>query len=362
MMERDGRAMRPGRGKQGLPRGPRLGRSEGTFTQHRRLDKLRNALEASPAGIELGDLATMLSVSLRSVRRYLRELDRFTELESIPTVPGGPHVWRIKPSERGRTIALRRTQAYLLLLGRPLYEAFRGSALYDELDVAMRQVLQLAQRPVRIGTRGEIPHEGRLEGRMRFLPPAARAHGDRAEDVDRLFQAVSELRVLRLRYRARPHEKPERMVLHPYAMVLQDGTFFAIGLHVEARTVGVFALDKMSDLLSTEDELFPLPEDFDVEPFLHGELGVFPPDPGASRVLVEFDARAAERVRSRRIHPTQRIATSPDGRVRVSFFAPDLERVKAWVLGFGDAARVIEPPALAEEICDILERAAARYK
>src|SRR5262245_23662866 len=107
--------MRP-RGLHGkAPKRPRVGRPEGVFTQHRRIDKLHEALEASPTGLELGDLAQMLGVSHRSVRRYLRELDRITELESIPTVPGGPHVWRIKPSERGRTITLRRTQAYLLL-------------------------------------------------------------------------------------------------------------------------------------------------------------------------------------------------------------------------------------------------------
>jgi predicted DNA-binding transcriptional regulator YafY len=346
-----------------LPRRPRVGRPEGTFTQHRRLDKLREALEASPAGIELGDLAQMLGVSLRSVRRYLRELDRLTELESIPTTPGGPHVWRIKPSERGRTIALRRTQAYLLLLARPLYDAFRGSALYDEIDVAMRQVLQLAQRPIRIGARGEIPHEGRLEDRMRFLPPAPRAHAARAEELDHLFQAVAELRVLRLKYRARPADKPERITLHPYAMVLHDGAFHCVGHHVEERRRGVFAFDQMSDLVSFEGDCFTLPDDFDLESFLHGELGVTAPGPAAAaHVLVEFDARAAERVRARKIHPTQRVATAPDGRVRLSFFAPDLERVKSWILGFGDSARVLEPPALVEEVRAQLERAAARYR
>jgi predicted DNA-binding transcriptional regulator YafY len=295
------------------------------------------------------------------VRRYLRELHRVTEVESIPTVPGGAHVWRIKPSERGRALSLRRSQAYLLLFGRRVYDVLRGSALFDELDVAMRHVLQLAQRPVRIGARGEIPHDGRLEDRMIFLPPAARSYAARGEELDHLFQAVAELRVLRFRYRKHAGDRPERVTLHPYGMVLHDGALHCVGHHVEASRIEVFPFDKMSDLVSFEDERFTLPADLDLEPLLHGELGVAPPSAGTLRVLVEFDARAGERVKSRRIHPTQRVATAPDGRVRLSFQAPDVEALRTWILGFGDAARVIEPASLAEEVRGILERALGRY-
>ena len=342
------------------PKRPRVGRAEGRFTQHRNLAKLRDALEASPAGLELGDLAMALGVSQRSVRRYLAELHRITEVESVPTVPGGVHLWRIKPSERGRTLSLRRSQAYLLLFTRRTYDVLRGSALYDEVDVAMRQILQLAQRPVRIGARDEIPHDGRLEDRMLLVPPSPRAYAGRGEELDHLFQAVAELRVLRLRYRRRAGEKPERVTLRPYGMVLHDGALTCIGLHVESNQVEVFELDRMSDLVSFEDERFVLPVDLDLEAFLHGELGVAPPSPG-SRVLIEFDARVAERIKARRVHPTQRIATAPDGRVRLSFTAPDGDRLRAWILSFGDAARVIAPESLAAELAATLERARDRY-
>lgn len=33
----------------------------------------------------------------------------------------------------------------------------------------------------------------------------------------------------------------------------------------------------------------------------------------------------------------------------------------AWVLGFGDAARVVDPPELVREVGEVLARAAARY-
>ena len=81
----------------------RPGRPTGSFTQHRRLSKLQAALEAHPGGVELTDLAAMLHVTTRSVRRYLDELEKITELESVPKEPGGVHLWRIKPTEQHGT-------------------------------------------------------------------------------------------------------------------------------------------------------------------------------------------------------------------------------------------------------------------
>src|ERR1700679_1858316 len=93
------------------PKLPRVGRPAGKFTQHRRLDFLRERLEARDARLTLGDLALVMRGTTRSVRRYLGELSLITEVESVEVRPGGAPFWRIKPSERGRTVALRRTQA-----------------------------------------------------------------------------------------------------------------------------------------------------------------------------------------------------------------------------------------------------------
>src|SRR6266851_2986361 len=91
---------------------PRVGRPKGKFTQTLRLTRLRDTLESNPSGMSLEDLAMVLRVTTRSVRRYLGWLGEFTDLESIETARGGAHLWRIKPSERGRTVPLRKTQAY----------------------------------------------------------------------------------------------------------------------------------------------------------------------------------------------------------------------------------------------------------
>src|ERR1700761_8567105 len=155
------------------PKTPRLGRPPGKFTQHRLLDLLREKLEAHTVGLTLDELAAMLRVSTRSVRRYLRELALVTELEAVAVRRGGEHLWRIKPSERGRSVSLRRTQAYALLAPRRVFEALKGSALFDEIDVALREGGAVARRPaIRTGVRGEPASDARLEDRFVYVPPA----------------------------------------------------------------------------------------------------------------------------------------------------------------------------------------------
>jgi predicted DNA-binding transcriptional regulator YafY len=351
------------------PKAPRVGRPAGKFTQHRRLDFLREKLEAHAHGLTLEEIAGMLRVSSRSVRRYLRELALVTELESVPESKGS-YRWRVKPSERGRTVALRRTQAYGLLAARRIFEVLKGSALYDEIDLALRQVEQIAHRPaVRTAVRGEAPSEARLEERFAYVPPAQHLYANRSEDVDELFQAVAELRVLRFRYRDAPGDagdaRPARVTAHPYALVLHGGAILCVAWDVDAGVARAFALDGMSELSASDGERFELPPDFDLGPWLHGEFGVARGS-RTVKVMVEFDPRAAELVRSRRVHPSQKLAVAVDGRIRVSLAVPEspevLARVRRWVLGFGAAARVLEPGELAEAVSRELRRAAARYE
>ncbi|WP_394847238.1 WYL domain-containing protein [Pendulispora brunnea] len=301
----------------------------------------------------------MLHVTQRSVRRYLAELDRVTQLESVPTQPGGAHLWRIKPSERGRALLLRRTQAYGLLSTRRIFDMMRGSAFYDELQLVTRQLLLLAQRPVaRAGVRGEIPSDQRLEDRLFYLPPPAHNYAQRGEELDGLFQAVADLRATTFRYRSTKDAPAERVTLHPFALVLHRGAIHSIG-RTPAGEVAVFVFDRMQDL-TILDQHFALPENFNVEDFLEGEFGIAAAT-RKTRVLIEFDAKVADEIRARKVHPSQRVATAPDGRIRLSMNVGKIDEVRRWILGFGSSARVLEPAELIEDIRASLRAALDRY-
>ena len=340
----------------------RVGRTPGSFTQSRRLDYLRAALETHTAGMSLDDMATVLHVSTRSVRRYLEELSVALELE---VVAGEPRLWRIKPSERGRAVTLRRAQAHALLAARRVFDLLRGSALFDEIDLALRQIEQVAHRPVtRTAVRGDVTAEARLEDRFAIVPLSPRAYAGRGEDIDAAFQAVAETALLRFRYRGDGGEgKGARVTAQPYALVLQGGAVTCVARDVGTGLTRAFVLDRMSEVTASQSERFELPE-FALADWLQGDFGVAWA-PRSLRVMVELDPRGAEIVRRRKVHPSQRVGVSPDGRVAASLVVPAVPEVvaavRAWILGFGAAARVLEPRELADEVVEELRRAVARY-
>ncbi len=349
----------------------------GKFTQHRRLDRLPNALEANPAGLSIAEIATVLHVTTRSVRRYLGYLKLLTPIEAVAASPGRENVWRIKPSERARSVPLRRAPAYCLVAARGIFEPMKGSALFDSLDVMHRQVQQVATRPGpskgKGPAQGEILGDTRLEERFVYLPHPAVSYGSRGEEIDDLFRAAADLHVVHFRYRSeatrergergeRGETPAERIVAHPYVVFLHRGAISLVARDVGAGELRAFAVERMADLSLRAEERFALPPDVRATDFTHGAFGVTA-DASKVRVLVEFDARAADEVRARKLHSTQKIATAPDGRVRLSVSVPGavLPEVRRWVLGFGDAARANEPPELVAEVARVLTAAARRY-
>lgn len=335
------------------------GRPKGKFTQHRRLDHLRELLERRPKGMTLYELATSLHVSPRTLRRYLKEVEREYELKPVRVRGGGKVVWRIDAVDIPRKIELRRTQAFALLAARRVFEPMRGSALFDEIDMAVNKLMALAHRPGRGPNAG--PSDTQLEKRFLYLPFAPKIYEHRTEELDDLFQAVADLRPMTLQYRSRGRGKEETITIHPYAMVLHRDAIYCVGYHCGRQEVRTFLLDRMRATQCATAERFELPRDFDIDDYFQGELGIWR-SPEKHRVVVEFDGEAAEYVRGRRIHPSQRLALIPGGGIRATMTVGNLNPVVSWVLEWGPRAKVIEPVELVQRVKAELTEALAKYR
>ena len=112
----------------------KLGRPPGNYTQYRRLSQLRDLLENHPKGISLLELGRKLHVTDRSIRRYLRELEREVDVERTADPEGlGGVVVRIPTRDLPRRVKLHRTQIYGLLMARRVFKMLDGTVLdFDE--------------------------------------------------------------------------------------------------------------------------------------------------------------------------------------------------------------------------------------
>lgn len=334
------------------------GRPPGKFTQHRRLDRLREILLRHPKGLTLYEMAEALEVTPRTMRRYLKEVDRDFELQSIETRGGGPLLWKIRTSELPRKVELRRTQAYAFLAARRLFEPMRGSTLFEEIDMATKKLLAFSRRPGRGPNAGRA--DARLEERFLYLPFAPKNYGEKTEELDDLFQSVADLRPLNLKYRPGGKLQEERIVIHPYAMVLHRDSIYCVGYHTQKGEVRTFVLDRMRDTEIVYTETFELPDDFQVDEYFQGEFGIFHSNE-RHKVVIEFDAQGAEYIRTRKAHPTQKLVPLAGGGVKLTMTVGHLNQVVSWVLEWGPRAKVLGPPELVERVRNELRQALDQY-
>lgn len=338
------------------------------LTPHRRIDRVKELLATHPRGVSLYALAQMLAVDPRTMRRYLKEIEREYELSPVRARGGGPCLWRIHPRELPRKVEMRRPQAYALLATRRMFDSLQGSALFDEIDMAVGKLRAFADRP------GRGPNAGlsnaRLEERFVYLPRLARDYSDKSEELDELFLAVSELRPLELRYprtRKLREEKSrdekgreEKLTIHPYALVLYQEGVYCVGFVPARDEIRTFSLDRMRDVQALSDERFDLPEAFRVEDHFEGEFGVAAPKQ-PTKVVIELDAAAGRGMRDVKIHPSQKTVTTPGGGLRLTLHVEDPVSLASYVLGLGSGAQVLEPEPLREHLRSELELMLASY-
>ena len=322
------------------------------------MDQLRELLTRHPRGLTLYELADLLKVTPRTMRRYLREVEREYDLEPTDEKPGGAKRWRVRSSELPRKLELRRTQAYALLAARRIFGTLEGSALYDEIDMAIDKLMGLAQRPGRGPNAGRA--DVRLEERFVYLPFAPKNYSEKTEELDDLFQAVSDLRPLSMRYRSAAKVEAERITIHPYAMVLHRDSIYCVGYHTERQEIRTLLLDRMRDTQASVRERFELPDDFNVDDYFQGEFGIWKAE-RQHKVVIEFDKHAAEYVRMRTVHPSQRLVLMASGKMRLSLQVGNLKQLTSWILEWGKCAKVLEPPELVEQVTEELTQALENY-
>ena len=336
------------------------GRPRGTFVQAKRLDRARQALEQSPGGITIEELADQLRCSERTVRRYLPELHRALDLESFEPVQGEAWRWRIKPSEQSRAVVMRRTHAYALLSAKPHFAPLKGSALADEVEGVNRELLKLAQRPTKRGVRGEVRSDSRFEDRFIHLAPPHRVYPAHTACLDDLFLAAANLTPVDA-VLSDAKGVVVRSVLHPYAVVIHQGGISIIGLLLAFGAIVIRPLEAFESVSRLSGETFPLPNDFEVARYVDGHFGLTE-TVGDKVVTIDFDASRTEEIRHTFVHPSQLVGISRrGGGVRFRFVVANLANVIPWILRFGGSAKVLGPQVLIDAVRSEAQAILARY-
>ena len=92
--------------------------------------------------------------------------------------------------------------------------------------------------------------------------------------IEQIKKAVISKRVIDIVYYTMSRKKETRRKVEPYKLWFLDGTFYLIGHCKWIKEIRVFAVDRIK-MLALTDEIYEVPDDFDVDDFMGNSFGAF---------------------------------------------------------------------------------------
>lgn len=203
---------------------------------------------------------------------------------------------------------------------------------------------------------------GDLDRKFVFAPRGGEyALPEAAASLDEVIGALLKGRILRFLY---GHNDGHREVLtvEPLSLVLFDHQFYVLARRTDG-SLYCYRFARMSDVDETDTTFeYPSKNEFQPRNVLESGFGVHISGVGpVEDVAVVLRGPWAKFAKTHRWHPTQQVVPHPDGTVTVKFRVRVCPEVQTWVLGFGEYARVTQPPALRDEVARRFAEAAQIY-
>ena len=247
--------------------------------------------------------------------------------------------------------AINEAELFALLVAHKAIAQYQGTPFQAPLEAAFRRLTGQLDR-------GNGFTVGSLDQVVSFRPFAP-------EDTDLavfqvITQAVQSRQALRFLYRNLGAAKAERRHVHPYHLACIENHWYLFAFDVQRQAMRTFVLTRLREAVAT-GEKFTVPKKFNPSEYLRGSLSAYKGTEDYE-VVVDFDTRAADLIRGRRWHASQRIQELPGGRMRFSMRLDSIEEAERWVLSWGTHATVVRPVALCQRIHAACVALGERYR
>jgi predicted DNA-binding transcriptional regulator YafY len=140
--------------------------------------------------------------------------------------------------------------------------------------------------------------------------------------------------------------------------VLYQHALYVIGYSHAVKEQRTFSVARMQDLKLTEDR-FALPPDYSTRERFRDLFGLVEDKP--HHIVLHVDATLAHLFEEAQWHQSQEVIRLKDGGVEVRFTAGGLEEIAWWVMSYGEAVIVVDPPELVQLVKGHLKNALKRY-
>ena len=318
---------------------------------------LLKTIQANYFGITADELAQRIECSKRQVQRDLNILQLVGFPVRFEVRDYGKRFWRMESHFlESDKLALSVTEMLSLFLSRQVLSPLTGTQFGDGLATALDKIK--AMLPVKA-----LSYFDGLDDNLLVKSMAKHDYSGQDKQIQIINQAMSEGRVLKIRYKSASKKRMFDARFQPYGLVFFGMNLYCIGYLVEYEEVRTLKVVRFQGVELTA-ERFERPVTFSLASHMQGAFGIIRGEK-IQTVKVRFTDWAATNVREQTWHPSQKIlrdcSSGKQDCVVATFELSDTTEFRRWLLGFGRHAVVQAPRALANELKSEFRAACGAY-
>jgi proteasome accessory factor B len=298
-------------------------------------------------GVAVTEIAELTGMTTRTIYRDIRALD---EELGVPVFQAGRGRYGIEKKYFLPPLRLTLPEAVVLFLSSRLIA--RWSDEYDQAVIsAFTKLADLLPQPIARHVAAAMLSVGRADPNEPFT-----------RNFAQVAQAWADGRVIEFDYEAAGGER-RRARVRPYFLEPDAAgrSVYLIGHDETVDAMRTYKVERIRSATLTADR-YEIPDEFDPDRWLAHSWGIWSSDgTEVVEVRLRFDASVAHRVRESIWHRSQQLKELPDGRVELTVKVAGIVEIRPWIMSWGDAVEVLEPPALRDVVATAVRRLSERY-
>lgn len=218
----------------------------------------------------------------------------------------------------------------------PLLERYDNTPLKDTITKVYDTISQMLPNQVEV--------QSSLVNDVQFI-------SDPIPNIDsevfhKIFEAIKQHKTICFGYRSISSTEYKPHSLDPYKIYCQKGDWYAVGFCHTHKRYSTYNLSRMIDV-ALLSEFTPDP-DYDKKVHIDPNFGIWNNDLPTVKIELLFDKSINTYILERTWHKNQECHQNEDGSVYLSFESNQMQETLYWVLHFGSAVKIINPPELLE--------------
>jgi predicted DNA-binding transcriptional regulator YafY len=294
-------------------------------------------------------LAHSIEVTTKTIQR---DLDYMRYQLSLPIefnyARGGYYF--TKPMTDLPLFQLTEPELISVFVAQKALEAYKGTAFEQPLRSAFQKLKAATNSPeAKISISWE-DLDSKISFRHfgAFLPDA--------KIFAEMTKAIQQEEVVSFNYKKLDAKTYEKRTVEPWHLACVSGQWYLLGYDLTRKARRIFVLARMQNVVGTKARFSNRrPDEADIQKLFKNSFQIWQSeDAKLEQIDLRFFDRAAQLVRERNWHPSQRMQELSDGNLELRLTLNLFEEIIPWILSWGRDCQVLSPTRLQKKVTELV--------